>query len=1636
MTSTFRRAIRDTNDDNDADVDDLVRGVGDLSVRDDDEASLEAKLQKTRDTLADLLVQQRAITPGTREAETREIKKKQNATRDEQRRIVAQLEQLRGPGAPAVRQPALSEQERRRAAEAARQEAVRQEAERRRKAEVARPSAERIKELLRSDEADEKSERLRLGERIEVLRMAFKRVDDTRAGEELAHREMRRLKSAPVPDRDEIAGFEDRMVAEVAYLTEQAAAITALIASVDKELGEDMRKRSVAFQGRTDAERYALEAVHLRRGDFFNSIASQINRAREREYALRRVIAELQKRNKEESEAWQRAVTNRQREDTSAREQAAAKDRAVKAEAERQRERDDADERAAAEKQRLSDEEAKARQRTVDGAVVDIVSTPAASTSLLGSLFNRLVGTDRVTDAVKREEAAVDEATAAAKERADEQLAIDVVIPAAARFVTVTDDTRALAPDAFAHVVLGGREEHFIWEPVDTDGTKLDNTLRVFGNRAAVYAITEALVAPVFEAWSIQGVQNGLSTREQLHTRYWTDTVIPLLTQVAIGFVRAQEENEDVRERELKAAAETGKDTVQSDYNQTLASAVGEFKALAEFILVKALTAAEAGEISQASGNVEFPGSTQSGRRDRRARSAFDPLSYGGKSGVGTQAYGMHGTERTNDNQLLRYDKPFDLGAGHEEWAKNANDRTTFGIASSPILKMIFTDELPTVTEVAVQQQQQQQQGGVSEAEVAEARKEVAAAEDAYKKAGKVSKQNKTAAQRAVRQANIDAAREARDAASAKLNNLLARSGLIVRDRAATTATTRTTEKYVTPIASNNVPLFQVDDDGNIGDVEFERLAADVASGESKFLASRASFVQRAYGLPLLAALYLIEISADTRLKAKTFNLQMIGTPMPGKYFANLPILPMFFKGNEGIEITGTKGSAPTFTLHVPSIANSGAQYTVVEATDDLDLDAMVKEFREGRKLQVEASISELGLAATLHQLASLSDLYDRVLHPNTFAKRLELAHTIVGAAMFKPFTLQVPVDEGTPNADDNDDMPTESTTDSWFGRSGGRPRFVDPETKQTTFFQSASSAKETTVDTGLELRLPNRPRFLRKSLAKMILAYDGPRAREILQYKSWLTTKHLDGALGGEIDDNNEAPRTVLVPTDAALKAYVASGVGRGLLSAIAGNDREAAERALYDTLLFHVLQGEFDFSKLRNDRVPAEFPTELKTRDGRVLHLQMQVLNFSQSGGGGTLAINEGASRTSPVTQVSVSDAKFAKNGIWYIVDGVADPSVAISNARTDVAERLAPGQLPAPLFDVNNPSADLDDYDDDVVDVDEETVESSARGDRRRTGGGRESDSDSDDDERRRRRNYNRRVRHGDFRDSYYATDALLADLLGLNRQEIVIRNRRDFSPWYDYLYRTGTVAKIEAAKEPVHLYVPTPEALAESGIVLSAAPAALGEAHVAFGAVPGVDGGKTSVAAPITPHELHQIMQRDTVTRLDTLNKTKPVHHVPFGISMKKSAARPENELHHDDIDYRDPAHVFETAKGTKVHVHFIKRVLHSSLAASSGVVKSAAKPSSSGGSWSAAHESVVKALISAKTSDGYDQHVVNLQNKIGALGGKDAVLRQSSMDEIDAQFKTLRNAVARNQFVDAERKAATHTAISQLRAQFN
>jgi len=815
-------------------------------------------------------------------------------------------------------------------------------------------------------------------------------------------------------------------------------------------------------------------------------------------------------------------------------------------------------------------------------------------------------------------------------------------------------------------------------------------------------------------------------------------------------------------------------------------------------------------------------------------------------------------------------------------------------------------------------------------------------------------------------------------------------------------------------------------------------------------LESLLSFV---FGLPLLDAVYWPKL-ANLRLQGQNalfpvnqFSFQLVGNGFPEVYRDRLGILPDFFVEDTinvkdvqpnamyfekekmlTLPVDGEETKKDRYRLRVSPLAGGEQDAEIKDdlpvpgtGTFDIDLDKL--QIRQDEVLLQRAGVDDdlmrdLAFPAVVQQIANLVDVYSRhrlvVTDPvRTFADRLIELHKIVAAALFVP--VQFRGDE---------------EAKSLFQRHGKRPRLpIGPAEER--FLSSDAAA---TVSSEFKIR---RPRFTLPRMAKAI-SNEEKRKFDIGIYRSFLREEQKFGAeLVDELNSGNSL-RTVLVPTDEAVQAFLASNRVKRLSG-------EARDRFVLETLLYHTLIGDFDLEKiLRRSPTGVSVPTALTIKDdaGRLqpVSMQLKVVKFD-SDEGGQIQIDNSDERA--LTSIPVSAERRARNGRYYIVGAVADINVSklrTSNLVNQFDTRGA--ELPPPIAGT------------DFVDVDP---------DRQDVFTGARFDASGND--------YVRRLQAISAADIERATaraENICSKLLTQSRAKAAKTNEADFKPWRRFLKRTGVLADIkdaarDADAEPLHIYAPTPTALQDANVDLATASAALAQAHVAIGVfdVPSADDEQQvrQVRTAVSADELHYLMQRDKPTKLDTLHSRRQIKHMPHG-----SAHRPDKEasLFVQDVEFREPALIYQpTGAKQPVYVHFVNRVLHQSAnetdslpaAKSSGVKQPAAKPGgakqpaakhtgakvttseSAAQNWLLTAAQAARALASTKDSEQFGAELVELNTKLDQIGGADTLLNNKMPSEVHAHLSQLRSAVARNHHVDAMRKAAAHRHIDDIADRF-
>lgn len=868
--------------------------------------------------------------------------------------------------------------------------------------------------------------------------------------------------------------------------------------------------------------------------------------------------------------------------------------------------------------------------------------------------------------------------------------------------------------------------------------------------------------------------------------------------------------------------------------------------------------------------------------------------------------------------------------------------------------------------------------------------------------------------------------------------------------------TNKPNEGVVASFNENGKPLFKVTSEAEknvLNDVDFKSIIEDMppAVTESekgkKTMAhntqsakSLESFISRVYGLPLLTALFIDQYTLLEDVNIAAYTPQQVGDGIPTPYYSQMPLLPMFFpKGTFKVDEktykdnTGKKGTRINVSINVNK---EGQPKNLAVGGNTGTIDLVQKEGADA------GLVKHLSFLTVIYQIANVAYLYDWDNTSVTVETRMNALLKIIAASFFTPVKYGV-LDQEPPL--------------SLFQRYGRRPRFYEDNGEPEYFWSNARAknggGRESKKSTksghhGYEYRSGGEYKtvtseFSFKSLAKStlakltgktiteaILSYTGSQKNQILTYKKWLTTE-FDGKLAAMINDPHETPRTVLVPTDKALRAFMQTGaftfrVGKG-----------DPEQFIYRTLLFHVLQGLFEFEEMRKDRTSTKAPTELVIDKGNVVHMEIRVARYSASQGG---SIEIGSH---PVT-MTVGPVHYAKNGVFYIIDGVGN----VFDAEQDELGRNDFPTFPSLPPPVVGRSEEEEDWE-------EEEEEEGQEEQTRQSGNRPDYESSSKDYVNR----LTSKKAAAEMRESYDRANGLAADMLESSRVEMARRNREDFEPWRLYLERVGLLSAVHASPEQLRLFVPTPESLAESNIDLATAPAALGEAHIERLS----KSGMKAITVPTTAAELRILLARKPPTEVDTLHKNKTITYtsVPHYDRTHKINNQLEGKITVDDIQFRQPAHTVKSIKTGRVHeVHFVNRVLHPSLASklvkggraaaattttknkTTTTVKSKAsaaptKASSAlaGKSWHEKHADVAKTLRTTKVPEKYATHIDVLDAHLNELGNAAKLLDHVSADEIKEHMSLLRDAVRSNQYVDVSRKKSAHEAINLLSGRF-
>lgn len=1596
------------------------------------------------------------------EAERRERERALAATEAERRereRLTADAERLRKERAARDRERERADLELAAARRRADEEA----------AAAARARGERELALRMEAEARER-------ERVEAARLLGERLARENAERERREAEVR-------AERERIAKEEaDRQRREAERFARQAEEARGL-------------ERERAERARVEAER----AAALRRAGDEAAIMNAEKQLREWGVPLPASIPSLRVAVATPAEvaAYRAAIEQFVIDEAARREIAAKKDAESQAqEAERAAERKRAADIAAARKEALDAELAKKKKDELERAQRDARENPDDAEDIF---FSEGEQEDEDEEIDAEAEDAIDEDEADDLDAIDADFGVDVVLPGDAQLYNLAG--AAVDLPKFIADTFGKKNAFLEWEPQSAADPKirLANTLRVNADRRAIYYIFQQLVSPLLMAWATDNGPDTGQSLESLHATYWLDTVVPLLTAIALSFRNAM----------VDEAEKRGNKAYQA--NQQLELAFNAFRELIAFTVIKGLTGHEAGEGPNAAtlseGNVQPPGPNP--------RSVFGDYDVYNNDPTIAATLPDTAAEKTR-NKLLRYDRPLE-GAAFKQYAPDAEDRAAglHGITSTPLIKIIFA--------------LQPSEGYIQN----------------FEQRGK-------------------------------------RLFSIVSD------------------AEGNITTGQVDFRSLDKDLpaakETKKSAAQTTRIKTRSAQSNESVIARTFALPVFDALYL-DAYAEAGGRPDEWAFQDVGEGLAPAFALNFDVLTSFFAGKPPI------GTAVSQTIVDPS-GNSLGRYAVVlgtgwqknllirEVIPTVGVDVYTETAEELAEEREAADVdlpsvklfTSLLLPAVLTLLANTSQLYNAGTSSQAVAVRFDGLHRIVAALFFVPIKIG----------------PSDDRAQSIFQRFGTRPKYFDDDRKPQ-YFRSAARAvgggkrrdsktvrkllkSKAGASTVQSEQLPRYFREAKKKAQKVFstvfrdrmsdaIINEKKEPRAINVYRNWLIDKAFAGALAEELDDPNEKKRTVFVPTDRAIKAFQ-----RGPWSKqIRGKKPDIVETELLKVLVYHILSGEQDLAELAKDREPASLPTQL-IEDGHVVHMLLRVVNFSSSKGG---AIEIQATEDDDPVLMTVSAPRTAKNGVYYIVSGVADPTLAIAEAERS-------GPIVVPDVDLSDESVSGEDLTESESDIESEelsepeplelppsrarvsdnkgqdrtetktidksenknnefddrlartkrsqvrTAEERRRDDmdvieeerRRRLGLPlEETDAErrrrlaldlSDEErwriglnlteaerhrlgldpseteeerrsrlgleetreeaDRRRRRLYELdedvRARNSEVKaktkksqakadtEVYKRAASVGAELVGQSRARTTEQNEKDFAAWRAYLERTGVLKEIDDATAKgrhVHILAPLPSAVKEAGIDLATAPADLARAHVGVGLVPTRDNA-TKVSTPMTARDLHALMQRKDKTTIETLANGKQLHHMSLKKHGKRVSHKTPNadaSLFFSDVVFRDPQPVYKSGEKA-VQVHFINRVLHKSIvvptpapvatpapvepAAMKVPKKESKKPAaastaSSTDSWSTLKERVAKKLRTAKDGADYQQHVDALDAHLNKIGGADVVMRDLKIADVDKHFKDLHAAIASNQFIDVVRKSAAHEALSKTRGRF-
>ncbi len=448
--------------------------------------------------------------------------------------------------------------------------------------------------------------------------------------------------------------------------------------------------------------------------------------------------------------------------------------------------------------------------------------------------------------------------------------------------------------------------------------------------------------------------------------------------------------------------------------------------------------------------------------------------------------------------------------------------------------------------------------------------------------------------------------------------------------------------------------------------VDFDALndpKKDAITEENKWAApttsSIASELSRVFMLPVFEALVGEEMRA---LTGSTSSYETVDYSFDKKWLDNLGILPNI-----------TVGDCPPYIYDitdVPPPPRQTIEWSVTNHTEEeydntrefnlTDADIAAVQTMFIKCVNAAATVSTAGrktfqAATKLHFLAALAkqlaSTYQFLTDRNkaSLQTRLDMMTAIVGATMFTPFKL-------APDKDAN--------VESFFARFGKRPS-VEVKTSEGTivrrYVETAHKASGSTK------RSDFRPGFLPQALGGKSNKTLGTLIRDSKDLSTSAFRRFMgdDERIQQKLDDTQDGKRyTVLVPSTEAYGEPDALAVARD-------------PGAIYKAFEFHTFDEELDLEKLGKE--PLKRHTVYTELAGLTLRFSVnrgfsntkggtiKLFNATLLGGGHTLGVVSGVSR--------------AKNGHFYVVDGIIDTehSEQKTNTATTKESEFRPSWLP---------------------------------------------------------------------------------------------------------------------------------------------------------------------------------------------------------------------------------------------------------------------------------------------------------------------------------------------------------------------